>query len=143
MNSRMENSGMTRDRVIAELEAHEILATPQRVEIARVVLHRRQHLSADQVLARVKQLGQRVSKATIYNTLGLFAEKGLIREVIVDSTKVFYDSNTDLHHHFYNVDTGALTDFNAEQIAITSLPQLPDGTEEAGVDVVVRIRNRR
>jgi Fur family iron response transcriptional regulator len=139
----MDTYERTRDEVIARLEAHQILATPQRVEIARVILHRRQHLSADQVLARVKQLGQRVSKATIYNTLGLFAEKGLIREVIVDATKVFYDSNTDPHHHFYNVDTGALTDFEAEQIAITSLPELPAGTEAAGVDVVVRLRNQR
>ena len=129
--------------IVARLEAHGIIPTQQRIDIAGVILSREQHVSADQVLAGVTALGHRVSKATVYNTLGLFAEKGLIRQVIVDSTKVFYDSNTAPHHHFYNVDTGHLTDFDASEISIGHLPALPSGTEEAGVEVVVRVRNRR
>jgi Fur family iron response transcriptional regulator len=129
--------------IIARLEAHGVIPTQQRINIAGVMLSREQHVSADQVLAAVKALGHRVSKATVYNTLGLFAEKGLIRQVIVDSTKVFYDSNAGPHHHFYNVDTGDLSDFDADELAIGHLPALPSGTEAAGVDVVVRVRNRR
>ena len=67
------------------------------------------------------------SKATVYNTLNLFLEKKLIREVIVDPSKVFYDPNTAPHHHFYNVDTGELTDIEAEAIAISGLPAAAGG----------------
>lgn len=126
------------------LQAHGITPTAQRVEIAGLLLARHQHLSADQVLARVNDRGSaHVSKATVYNTLGLFAEKGLVRQVIVDPAKVFYDSNVAPHHHFYNVDTGALTDFEAPGLPVASLPALPEGTESAGVDVIVRVRNRQ
>jgi Fur family iron response transcriptional regulator len=100
-----------------------------------------QHLSADQVLARVNQNGAAVSKATVYNTLGLFAEKGLLRQVIVDPTKIFYDSNVSAHHHFFNVDSGMLTDIDAAECSVAKLPQLPPGTVADGVDVIVRIRN--
>lgn len=107
-----------------------------------IMLAEMQHLSADQVLARAKDEGYAVSKATVYNTLGLFAEKGLIRQVIVDPAKVFYDSNTGEHYHFYNVDTGKLIDLPAEQMAISDLPTVPAGTIAEGVDVIVRIRNK-
>ena len=64
------------------------------------------------------------SKATVYNTLNLFLRKKLIREVIVDPSKVFYDPNPDPHHHFYNVDTGELTDIDARDIRVSGLPAL-------------------
>lgn len=128
----------------ALLQQHGIIPTPQRVEIAGLLLACHQHLSADQVLARVAAHGgAHVSKATVYNTLGLFAEKGLVREVIVDPSKVFYDSNVAPHYHFYNLDTGELTDFQAPQLPIEAIPALPEGTEGAGIDVIVRIRNHR
>ena len=82
-----------------------------------------------------------VSKATVYNTLGLFTRKGLIREVIVDPSRVFYDPNTCDHHHFYNVDTGELRDIKASELAIETLPELPSGTVADGVDVIIRLRN--
>lgn len=115
--------------------------TQQRVEIAKVLFAEAQHVSAEQVLGMVNQQRSQVSKATVYNTLGLFARKGLVREVIVDPTKVFYDPTTTPHHHFYNVDTCDLMD--VEQGALTSgeLPSLPAGTEMEGVDIVIRIRN--
>ncbi|QKT02964.1 transcriptional repressor [Ectothiorhodospiraceae bacterium 2226] len=129
-------------RVIELLQAHGIQPTQQRVDIGEILFAQPQHMSAEQVLTLVNQdQPGSVSKATVYNTLGLFAEKGLVREVIVDPSKVFYDSNTSDHHHFYNVDTGALTDVDAEHVAVTRLPQLPDGTEAAGVDIIIRIRS--
>ncbi|MEJ2652950.1 MAG: transcriptional repressor [Gammaproteobacteria bacterium] len=85
----------------------------------------------------------KVSKATVYNTLGLFAKEGLIREVIVDPTKVFYDPTTVPHHHFYNVDTGSLTDIDADTVVLESLPELPRGTTAAGVDVIIRVRSEQ
>ncbi len=129
----------------AELEEHlrarGVTPTRQRLRIARVLFARPQHLSAEQVLGLVNRERPPVSKATVYNTLGLFARKGLIREVIVDPSKVFYDPNTRPHHHFYNVDTGRLTDVDPEAVALGELPAPPEGTVTEGVDVVIRIRN--
>ncbi len=129
-------------RAARTLESHGITATPQRVEIARILLAQPQHLSAEQVLSLVKQGDLPVSKATIYNTLGLFAEKGLVREVIVDPSKVFYDSNCSAHHHFYDVDSCTLTDIDSGEIAVGEPPELPDGKVVDRVDVIVRVRSR-
>lgn len=122
------------------LEASGVKPTRQRVEIARVLFARHQHLPADQVLALVNGAGCNLSKATVYNTLKLFVEKCLVREVIVDPDKVFYDSNTGPHHHFYDVDTGEIIDIDAAQVEVTGLPPLPEGKVSEGVDVVVRVR---
>jgi len=122
------------------LRKHGILPTQQRLMIARVLFSRRQHYSADQVLTCVNDGRDRVSKATVYNTLGLFARSGLVREVIVDPARVFYDPNTSDHHHFYNIDTGELIDINSSDLQLSNLPEPPEGTEAAGVDVIIRVR---
>ena len=89
-----------------------IFVTQQRRVIAQALFARNQHLTAEQLYELVNQGPARVAKATIYNTLGLFAEKGLVREIHVSASKTFYDSNTGRHHHFYNVDTGSLMDID-------------------------------
>lgn len=123
------------------LKRHDILPTRQRLVIASVLFNRIQHFSADQVMDYLNNGRDHVSKATVYNTLGLFARKGLVREVIVDPTRVFYDPNISNHHHFYNVDTGELRDIEASELAIETLPELPAGTVADGVDVIIRLRN--
>ena len=132
-----------RQRAARTLEAIGITPTPQRIEIARILLAKPQHLSAEQVLSVLKQGDLSVSKATVYNTLGLFAEKGLVREVIVDPSKVFYDSNCGEHHHFYDVDSCTLTDIDAREIDIGGFPDVPDGKVVDRVDVIVRVRSRQ
>ncbi len=132
-----------REQIPAVLRQHGILATTQRVDIAAVMLACRQHMAADQVLAQVNARGAGVSKATVYNTLGLFAEKGLIRQVIVDSSRVFYDSNTRPHYHFYNVDDGTLTDIDIAEVRVDALPSPPADTATEAIDVIIRIRNQR
>lgn len=143
--SNVDIQGMTivsnDNEIIDLLRSHDISPTHQRVEIARVLLSRHQHLSAEQVLAKVNEAQSVVSKATVYNTLGLFARKGLIKEVIVDPTKVFYDPNTRPHHHFYNVDSGTLMDIDANEVSLERLPDAPEGMEADGVEVIIRLRN--
>lgn len=131
-----------KEEVIDLLQKCGINTTQQRVEIARMLFAEFQHLSAEQVLEMVNRDHPAVSKATVYNTLNLFARKGLVREVIVDPSKVFYDSNTTPHHHLFNLDTGELSDVDEEWLAITGLPELPEGTHPVGVDVIVRVRNQ-
>jgi Fur family iron response transcriptional regulator len=132
----------TRDALVEILRRHDINPTHQRIEIAHALFARGEHLSADQLLAIVNNRHSETSKATVYNTLNLFLEKKLIREVIVDPHKVFYDPNTDAHHHIYNLDTGELTDIDAAEIEVSGLPQLPDGMVTDGVDIIVRVRSR-
>ena len=129
----------SRKDVVNLLTRHGITPTQQRILIAQEMLSKHQHLSADQVLLRVNTHANTVSKATVYNTLGLFTEKGLIKEVIVDSTKVFYDSNTASHHHFYDVDSGALHDIALEHVAIQHLPEPPAAMKIKEIDVIVRV----
>jgi Fur family iron response transcriptional regulator len=132
----------TRDQLVDLLRRHGISPTHQRLEIAHALFSRGEHVSADQVLAAVNDRHSETSKATVYNTLKLFLEKRLIREVIADSAKTFYDPNTERHHHFYNIDTGELTDIDAAGIAVHGLPELPEGMVTEGVDIIVRVRSR-
>lgn len=129
-----------REDAIGLLRRHDIGLTRQRVEIAQVLFAKHQHLSADQIQEQVNTRYTYASKATVYNTLRLFLEKGLVREVMVDSSKVFYDSNVGAHHHFYDVESGELTDIAVGDVTIGNLPKLPNGMIAEGVDVVIRIR---
>lgn len=124
------------------LEDHDVIPTAQRMEIAEILLAKPQHLSADQIIDALKARGSRVSKATVYNTLNLFGERGIVRELTVDPERKFYDSTTHEHHHIYNVDTGELFDVAAGDVHLASLPPLPAGTEQDSIDVVIRVRNR-
>jgi Fur family iron response transcriptional regulator len=119
-----------------------ITPTQQRVEIGLALLTKPQHLSADQVLTRVNFDSNLVSKATVYNTLGLFVRRKLINEVSIDSAKIFYDSNTAPHHHFYNVDTGILHDIDTTAIELSHLPTPPHAAQIKDVSIIVRVQER-
>jgi len=129
--------------VASLLQVNGINATTQRLEIAKILLARSQHLSAEQILTALQDRNLCVSKATVYNTLNLFAAKGLVRQMVIDPDRVFYDSNTTGHYHFYNQDTGELTDLDASQLEIQGIPELPEHTSQCGVDVIIHVRNHK
>lgn len=133
---------MTAPEIMEKLKGHGVLPTPQRIEVAEILLSKPQHVSADQIIERLRDAGSSVSKATVYNTLRLFSENGLVKELNVDPSRRFYDSTTHAHHHFYHMDTGQLSDIPESQVTIMGLPPLPEGTEQAGVEVLIRIRNK-
>ena len=122
------------------LRSRDISPTSQRVIITQVLFEKSTHLSAEDVFRLVNADNRNVSKATVYNTLGLLAEKGVVREVIADPTRIFYDPNTQPHHHFFDTVSGKLTDISIDQIHVSNLPPLPQGAELEGVDVIVRFR---
>ena len=130
-----------KETIAERLRSNGVKPTTQRLEIGMLLLTTPQHMSADQILVDLRKAGSRISKATVYNTLNLFAENKLIREVSIDSTRQFYDSTTHAHHHFYNVDTGELTDIQLDELAFSSLPELPYGTEAHNIEVIVKVRN--
>ena len=136
----MKATSYNRQSLIALLRAHRIVPTHQRLEIAHALFSRGRHLSADQILAYVNERHAETSKATVYNTLNLFRDRGLVREVIVDPRRVFYDPNTRPHQHLYNVETGEITDIAADALTVSGLPELPPGMVTDGVDIIVRVR---
>ncbi len=136
------DTGSLREQVLRRLEAQNVIPTPQRVQVGQILFARPQHLSADQILKAIHKTGSRVSKATVYNTLNLFVERGLVRQVNVDPTRAYYDSTTEPHHHIYDLETGELIDIESARVSVSGLPPLPEGKEVAGIDAVVRIRTR-
>lgn len=128
------------NNIDALLKSHGIYPTPQRVAVAEMLFEKYQHLTADDVYDRVRRSAN-VSKATVYNTLALFSRKGLIREIVADPERIFYDSNTSRHHHFFNIDTGFISDIEPDAAEVPSAYRLPMGTVLHSIDLVVRVRN--
>jgi Fur family transcriptional regulator, iron response regulator len=124
------------------LSAAGIRPTAQRVQIAALLLIEPQHLSAEQILASLRTTGTRISKATVYNTLNLFAARGLIRQLCVDGARAWFDSNVGDHYHFHDVNSGQLTDVPTPDVQFSRLPTLPPGMELAGIDLVLRLRRK-
>ncbi len=132
-----------RSNVIKKLTESSITPTRQRVDIGQCLFVKDQHITAEQLREQVNETFAEVSKATVYNTLGLFAAEGLLREVIVDPSKHVYDTNVEKHHHLYHIDTGRLQDIDPAEIMLSGLPDLDEGVEIEDVDIVIRVRNTK
>jgi Fur family transcriptional regulator, iron response regulator len=129
---------MKRD-VIKLLREHGVQPSAQRVAIAGYVLATEEHPSADQVFSRVSATFPMVSRATVYNTLNLFVEKGLLRELILAEGKSVFDCNTGPHHHFIDEATGAIHDIPWEAVKVARIDSIP-GFEVHEYQVVMRGR---
>jgi Fur family iron response transcriptional regulator len=116
--------------------------TRQRVALATLLVGDGQdrHVTAESLYDASTDAGEKVSLATVYNTLRAFCEAGLMREITVDGSKSYFDTNMSDHPHFYWEDTAALFDAPADQLRIQQLPDAPEGAEIAKVDVVIRLR---
>ncbi len=97
------------------------------------------HVSAEQLHAEVSGLGEHVSLATVYNTLHQFKKAGLLRELAIDGSKAYFDTNTSNHNHFLLESSGALMDIPGDSITVAGVPAPPDGMRISHVDVVVRL----
>ncbi|MCY4180739.1 MAG: transcriptional repressor [Litoreibacter sp.] len=116
--------------------------TRQRVTLAELLVGdgQNRHVTAESLHAATEGCDKTVSLATVYNTLRAFCDAGLIREVMVDGTKSYFDTRVDDHPHFFWEDERELTDAPKEELEICGLPTAPDGTEISSVDVVIRLR---
>jgi len=116
--------------------------TRQRLGLARLLFENGdRHITAEQLQAESAAAKMRVSLATIYNTLHQFSDVGLLREVVVEPGRSYFDTNTSDHHHFFHEDTAHLQDIAADAINVGALPEPPPGTRVERVDVIVRLRN--
>lgn len=117
--------------------------TRQRLGLARLLFDNgNRHTTAEQLHDEAVKAKLRVSVATIYNALHRFTEAGLLREVVVESGRSYFDTNISDHHHFFHEDRGELRDIPGDTITVGRLPEAPDGAVVERVDVIVRIRDR-
>ena len=118
--------------------------TRQRVIIAERLIGdgQNRHVTAESLFSASNKRGDKVSLATVYNTLRAFCSVGLIREITVDGSKSYFDTNVSDHPHFYWEDSADLVDAPSEELRIASLPEVPAGAEISKVDVVIRLRRK-
>ena len=117
--------------------------TRQRIALARLLFGGPdRHVTAERLHIEASNAGAQLSLATVYNTLHQFTGVGLLRQVIVDGEKTYFDTNTGEHHHFYFEDANVLTDIPGSSVRIDGLPLAPDGTEIERVEIVVRLKAR-
>ena len=125
----------------ARLRQAGLRPTRQRVELAGLLFQSDdRHVTAESLHDEVTQAGLRVSLATVYNTLHQFTEAGLLRQVIVDAARSYFDTNTGDHQHFFLEKEGLLIDIPGDTIAVAGVPSPPTGLSVDRVDVVVRVR---
>ncbi len=117
--------------------------TRQRISLAELLFGKgNRHISAEQVLEEAIRANVPVSLATVYNTLHQFTEAGLLREVAVDGTKTYFDTNTSEHHHMYIEGENRVEDIPSNNIKLPDLPKIPDEYELVRVEYVVRVRRK-
>ncbi|MCC5975834.1 MAG: transcriptional repressor [Rubellimicrobium sp.] len=118
--------------------------TRQRVALAALLVGdgRDRHVTAESLFDAAVGAGEQVSLATVYNTLRAFCDVGLLREITVDGSKSYFDTNMTDHPHFYWEDTATLSDAPVCELEIARLPEAPEGAEIAAVDVVIRLRRK-
>ena len=126
--------------MIAKLKQAGLRPTRQRIALAKLLFEKDdRHVSAEDLHEEARAAEVSVSLATIYNTLHQFTESGLMREVVVEAGRSYFDTNTGDHHHFFHEDTGLLEDIPSDQINVAELPSAPSGTAVSRVDVIVRV----
>lgn len=137
----MAHYGMNKREIADLLRGRGINPTTQRIEIAYFLFDRPQHLSADEILQQINAEYEQVSQATVYNSLRLFVDKGILRELIFSPDRIYYDSNTDPHHHFVDVDTGQIYDISLKDLSVPELTSL-NGIHAEVHDVSLLVRGR-
>lgn len=126
------------------LRAFGLRPTRQREELAGLLFGEGdRHVTAEALHREAMLAGTQVSLATVYNTLHQFTQAGLLREVVVDSGRAYFDTNTSRHHHFFNTHTHELADIHGDAISVGRLPEAPEGTQVEDVEVVVRVTPSR
>ena len=130
--------------VIERLRSVGLRPTRQRLALARLLFDGEdRHVTAEKLHVEVQKAALPVSLATVYNTLHQFTDVGLLREIAVDASRSYFDTNTSDHHHFFFEDGSRLKDIEDNQVAIARLPEPPVGTQIDRVDVIVRVSNNK
>ena len=129
---------------INRLRASGLRPTKQRIEICKVLFDRKDtfHFTIDKLKKIIeKNTKSKISLATLYNTIHAFKNNEYLKEISLHGNKTFFDTNTKNHHHFYDKETGDLSDIKNEDIVLSKLPSAPKGKKIKNVEVTVSIEN--
>lgn len=140
----MSESKQTEQRpftpIVQRLRAAGLRPTSQRLYLARLLFEQGdRHVTAEQLHSEAQASRVAVSLATVYNTLHQFTAAGLLRELVIESGRSYFDTNITDHHHFFFEENGALVDIPGEDLALASMPAAPDGARISRIDVIVRV----
>ena len=141
MKTTGSQSGLSDAALIERLRQYGVRSTSPRLRIARVMLAAPRHLDAEQVATALRGSGPPISKATVYNTLNLFAQRGLVKPLTVGMGKTCFDSNVSAHFHFQD-ETGSLIDLPLPDVQFARLPPAPPGMEVSGIELLIKVRKR-
>ena len=126
--------------LIDRLKGAGLRPTRQRLSLARLLFDERdRHITAEQLHGEALNADVRVSLATVYNTLHQFTQAGLLREVVVEPGRSYFDTNIDDHHHFYHEASGELEDIPGDRVVLRDLPSAPTGKQISRIDVIIRV----
>ena len=124
------------------LVKNQIKPTKQRLQIADLIFVRNQHFTAIDLIEKINKLKLHISQATIYNTLGLFESKGLLKIINLDDEQKFYDTNLSHHHHIFNLNNHSLLDIPDDKISFSKLPKIPDTMKLERTEVLIKVKNK-
>ena len=119
-----------------------VTPTKQRVDLAQLIFAKKQHFTAADLICMADKNGLNISMATIYNTLSLLEDKGMLKTINIDNELKFYDTNLENHHHLYNTTMSTLTDIAHDRVTFSELPELPKTLEIESTELLIKVKNK-
>ena len=129
---------------IDKLRSSGLRPTKQRLKICEVLFNREKtfHFTINDLAKNISdQLNEKISLATVYNTVHAFKKKGYLKEITIDSERSYFDTNVSCHHHFFDVKGNQLIDIESSQVEIKKIPNPPEGKRIKSIDVIINIEN--
>tara|TARA_B100001564_G_scaffold335546_1_gene324982 strand:- start:186 stop:584 length:399 start_codon:yes stop_codon:yes gene_type:complete len=119
-----------------------VTPTKQRVDLAQLIFSKKQHFTASDLISLADKNKLNISMATVYNTLSLLEDKGMLKTINIDNELKFYDTNLEDHHHLYNTTMSTLTDIAHDRVSFSELPELPKTLEIESTEVLIKVKNK-
>ena len=119
-----------------------VTPTKQRIDLAQLIFSKKQHFTAADLISLADKNGLNISMATVYNTLSLLEDKGMLKTINIDNELKFYDTNLENHHHLYNTTMSTLTDIAHDRVTFQELPELPSTLEIESTELLIKVRNK-
>ena len=120
-----------------------VTPTKQRLDLARLIFAKKQHFTAADLISLADKNGLNISMATVYNTLSLLEDKGMLKTINIDNELKFYDTNMENHHHLYNTTMSTLTDIAHDKVTFAELPELPKTLEIESTELLIKVKNKQ
>ena len=119
-----------------------VTPTKQRLDLAKLIFAKKQHFTASDLISLANKNGLNISMATVYNTLSLLEDKGMLKTINIDNELKFYDTNMENHHHLYNTTMSTLTDIAHDRVSFAELPELPKTLEIESTEPLIKVKNK-